>query len=249
MSYYNNFSHFYDLFTKNVNYKKRSAQIFGIFESFGKKPTLLLDFACGTGGFSVQFSKMGIDVIGVDRSEGMLSLAIEKNIGLKKPVLYLNQSGEELDLYGTVDGAICCLDSLNHITDFSDFKQCFSRISLFLEKDCLFIFDLNTVYKHREILSNNSFKMKKRGVECIWTNRLSDDRLTTEISLDFIYKNESGKKEMLSERFFERAYTDDEIGEALEQAGFVLEAVYGENTFSPPKENSQRNLYVARKVM
>ncbi len=243
MSYYNNFSPFYDLFTANVNYKKRARHIMKIFENFGKKPSLLLDFACGTGGFSIEFSKMGLDVIGVDRSEGMLAVAQDKNILLKRPVLYLNQSGEELDLYGTVDGAICCLDSLNHITDFSVLEECFKRISLFLEKDCLFIFDMNTEYKHKEVLANNCFKYRKNGVSCIWQNRLREDGLTVDIELEFSYKNE-----ISAESFSERAYTDEELGRLLKNSGFLLEAVYGENSFLPPKNKTERNLYVARKV-
>lgn len=249
MSSYNTFSYFYDRLTDDVDYRKRAALIIEVFKKWDKKPTLLLDLACGTGNFSVQFAKMGIDVIGVDRSEGMLSEAQKKNSGLKKPVLYLNQSGEELDLFGTVDGAVCCLDSLNHITDYESLKICISKVSLFLEPGCLFVFDVNTVYKHREILANNSFRIRRRGVDCLWTNRLLDDGVTVEVNLDFTYKiGLLGKKESASESFCERAYSETEIEAALQEAGFKIEAVYGENTMLPPSENSQRNLYVARKV-
>lgn len=249
MSSYNIFSHFYDKLTNNVDYKKRASYIIEIFEKFDKKPTLLLDFACGTGNFSTRFANMGIDVIGVDRSEGMLSVAQEKNYSLKNPVFYLNQSGEELDLFGTVDGAVCCLDSLNHITDYENFKKCISRISLFLEPQRLFVFDVNTLYKHREVLANNSFKIKRRGLECLWTNRLLEDNVTVEIGLDFTYKTGLfSKKEMADETFLERAYSHEEIELALTLAGFKIEAVYGENTMLPPTEKSERNFYVARKA-
>lgn len=249
MSYYNTFSYFYDRLTDDVDYKKRSKYIMELFERFDRKPTLMLDFACGTGNFSVQFAKMGIDVIGVDRSEGMLSIAQEKNAALKKPVLYLNQSGEELDLFGTVDGAVCCLDSINHITDYESLNKCFSNISLFLEPERLFIFDVNTLYKHQKVLANNSFKTVKRGVECLWSNRLLDDNVTVEINLDFTYKTGLfSKKETAGETFLERAYSHEQIENSLINAGFKIEAVYAENTFSPPKDNSQRNFYVARKV-
>ena len=219
-----------------------------IFKEKDKTPSLLLDFACGTGNFSVEFSKMGIDVIGVDMSEGMLCEARDKNEGLEKPVLYLCQKGSELDLYGTVDGAVSCLDSLSHITDYTEFKETLKKISLFLEPERLFVFDLNTPYKHREILGNSFYKTKKRGVSCLWSNRLKEDGLTVEITLDITYKTGLFKKETVTEIITERAYTDGEISAALSEAGFALEAVYGENTLLPPKENSERNIYVARKV-
>lgn len=248
MANYNNFSPFYDIFTYDVDYKKRADYIMGIFEKWGKKPSLLLDFACGTGNFSVQFAKMGIDVIGVDCSEGMLAVAMEKNSKLKNKVLYLNQQGSELDLFGTVDGAVCCLDSLNHITDREELQKTLSKISLFLEPECLFIFDMNTPYKHKEVLDGSSYRVKKKGVECVWNNKLQSDNVTVEINLNFTYKTGFLKKETVTETITEKAYTDQEISVMLELAGLKLEAVYGENTYFAPSDNSQRNVYIARKV-
>jgi SAM-dependent methyltransferase len=248
MSNYNNFSPFYDLFTYDVDYKGRAEHILRLFEKFDRKPTLLLDFACGTGNFSVQFAKKGIDVIGVDRSEGMLCEAQEKNMGLERPVMYLCQSGEELDLYGTVDGAVSCLDSLNHITDPAVLGETLKKVSLFLEPDRLFIFDVNTVYKHREVLGNNTFKMHKKGTECVWSNRLLEDGLTTEITIDFIYKTGLFKKEAVTEQFLERAYTEGELADLLGAAGLEILAIYGENTFEVPNEKTERNIYVTRKL-
>lgn len=248
MSNYNNFSPFYDIFTYDVDYKKRTAYILQIFEKFDKKPTLLLDFACGTGNFSTEFAKHGIDVIGVDMSEGMLCEAQAKNAELNKPVMYLCQKGAELDLYGTVDGAVSCLDSLNHITDYNEFKNTIAKISLFLEEGRLFVFDMNTLYKHQRVLANNAYKMHKKGVTCIWNNRLLADGVTVEISVDFTYKTGIFKKERVTEVFSERAYTDEEIKLALADAGLKLEAVFEENTFNPPGDKSQRNIYVTRKI-
>ena len=219
-----------------------------LFGKYDRLPSLLLDFACGTGNFSVRFAKKGIEVIGVDRSEGMLSVAREKNYALKTPVFYLKQSGEELDLYGTVDGAFCGLDSLNHITDYEALKKCIAKISLFLERDRLFIFDVNTVYKHKEILGNNTFRIKKRGVDCIWANRLLEDGVTVQISLNFKYKTGFFKTEEMGESFYERAYTEEELESALNEAGFRIEAIFGEDGKTKPALNSQRNIYVVRKV-
>ena len=247
MSVYNIFSHFYDVLTYDVNYKARAKHLINIFKEKDKIPSLLLDFACGTGSFSTEFAKMGIDVIGVDMSENMLAEAQQKNSKLKNPVLYLCQKGSDLDLYGTVDGAISCLDSLNHITDYEEFCNTLNKISLFLEKDRLFVFDLNTPYKHREVLAGKTFRIKRKGVDCVWSNRAIDEN-TIEINLNFSYKTGLFSKENISESFLERAYTEKEIETALEEVGFKIEAVYGENTYLPPRENSQRNIYVARKV-
>lgn len=247
MSNYNNFSHFYDLLTLDVNYKKRTQYLIDLFEKFKGKPTLLLDLACGTGNFSIEFAKKGIDVIGVDRSEGMLAIAQEKNKTLKKEVLYLCQNAEELDLYGTVDAAVCCLDSINHITDSETLLAVFKKVSLFLEPECLFIFDVNTLYKHEEILGNNSYKISKKGVNCIWTNKYNDLDKTIEIELDLSFKTSLFKREFVTEKIIEKAYTDEQLRELLLKAGFSVLAVYEEMTENAPTANSQRNIYVCKK--
>ena len=245
---YTVFAEFYDAFMKNADYKKRTDYAIKLFEKYDKKPTLLLDMACGTGEFTLQFIERGIDAIGVDMSEEMLMCAREKLLEKCVNPLLLCQKAEDLDLYGTVDGAISCLDSLNHITDYDEFCATLKKISLFLEKDRLFIFDLNTPYKHKQVLANSSFHIKRKGVDCLWTNCAIDD-FTVEITLNFSYKTGLFNRETISESFLERAYTEQEIENALKEAGFKLETVFGENTVLPPKHNSQRNIYVARKVI
>ena len=147
---YQEFAAVYDQLQTDVDYKARTEYLVKLFQKYDRLPTLLLDVACGTGGFSFAFAEKGVEVIGADPSPEMLGVAREKFMAAGKDVLLLCQSAEELDLYGTVDGAVCCLDSLNHIVDADELKRSVARISLFLEKDRLFIFDVNTMYKHKE---------------------------------------------------------------------------------------------------
>lgn len=244
---YNVFSLFYDSFTKDVKYHKRTEYILSLFQKFDRKPTLLLDLACGTGNFSVEFSKRNIDVIGVDISEDMLAVAHEKNELLSKPVMYICQPAEELELFGTVDGAVCMLDSLNHIVRYEDFKKAIARTALFLEPERLFIFDLNTPYKHQKILGNNSFSIRKGPMRCIWANTYFEENDTVKINLQFSKKIGLFKNELYTEEFFERTFSEDEINDALDNAGLELLAVYGENSFETPKPNSERNIYITRR--
>ena len=127
---YEAFASVYDVLMQDVDYKKRTEYLLKIFDRYDRKPTLLLDLACGTGSFAKEMLERGVDVIGVDASEEMLNIAREN---LPKCLL-LNQRAEELDLYGTVDGAVCCLDSVNHITCYKKLQKAFKRLSLFLEK-------------------------------------------------------------------------------------------------------------------
>ena len=247
MSSYSDFAFVYDGLMQDVDYKARTEYLLKLFKKYGKKPSLLLDLACGTGGFSNQMALKGIEVIGVDMSEEMLSVARENSYDLGTDVLYLCQKAEELDLYGTVDGAICCMDSLNHITDYDAFCKAIAKVSLFLEKDRLFIFDLNTPYKHREVLGNNTFVIDTDDVYCVWQNAYNDTDNTVEINLDF-FTPDSDAYYRTNENFCERAYTDSEIEKALKNAGLKTEAVYEEMTQNAPTDTTERVVYVTRKV-
>ena len=244
---YDNFSAVYDSLMYDADYKKRTAYLLKLFKKYGKKPSLLLDLACGTGNFSNEFSKNGIEVIGIDMSEDMLSVAREKSAEQGLEVLYLCQKAEELDLYGTVDGAVCCFDSLNHITDYRNFCNAIERVSLFLEKDCLFIFDLNTPHKHKCILADNVFVIENEDVYCVWANKYKEKNSVVDISLDF-FLEENGLYERFSEKFSERAYNSAEVESALQKAGLQVVAIFDDLTENPLKSDSERAIYVTRKV-
>ncbi len=244
---YNAFSAVYDSLTQDVNYKKRAQYIISLFKKHDRIPTLLLDMACGTGSFALEFANSGIEVIGVDMSADMLSVAASKADENQKNILLLCQKASELELYGTVDGAVCLLDSLNHITDYTELCQSIAKIAMFLEKDRLFIFDVNTEYKHSEILGDNTFIIEKEDVFCIWQNAYNKKKKITDITLDFFCRNGDGYSRF-TEKFSERAYSDRSIEKALQRAGLKTEAVYAENTTKKPTDKCQRKIYVARKV-
>ena len=161
-------------------------------------------------------------------------------------ILYLRQKMQSLDLYGTINTCVCTLDSINHLTKTEDVKKAFDKVGLFMDNDGLFVFDVNTVYKHREVLKDNTFVFENEKVFCVWQNSPRENDIV-DINLDF-FEEENGVYYRSSESFSERAYSDELIREMLESAGFKVEAVYGDLTFDKPKENEQRAIYVAKMV-
>lgn len=245
---YTAFAENYDLLMQDVNYKERTKYLLSIFEKYSKKPSLLLDLACGTGSFSNEFAKRDIQVIGVDLSPEMLNIAKEKSEKEKLDVLYLCQDASELDLYGTVDGAVCCMDSINHITDINVLQEAFEKVSLFLEPDCLFVFDVNTLYKHKEVLGNNTFVLEEDNLYCVWQNEYFEDEHSTEITLDF-FKREKDNIYNRCEQFIEeRAYSENELKLLLQNAGFSVEAIFDDMSFEPLSSTSERAIFVAKKI-
>ena len=245
---YENFAAVYDQLQGDVDYEARAEYLVGLFKKYDRLPTLLLDVACGTGGFSLPFAKKGIEVIGADPSPEMLDVAREKLAAAGVEALLLCQSAEELDLYGTVDGAVCCLDSLNHIIDGDELKRSIARIALFLEPERLFIFDVNTEYKHKNVLSGTTFAAETEDVFCVWQNSECDEDGIVDISLDFFRETEDGTYERTSEDFSERAYSPEFIEKCITEAGLETVAMLGDMSFDAPKKEEERVIYVTRRV-
>lgn len=250
MAGYGDFAYYYDMLTENVDYESRCEYICNLLAENGVGKGILLDLACGTGTMSMLLSDKGYDVIGVDASEDMLSVAQEKKMESGKDIMFLCQRMEELDLFGTINAAVCTLDSINHITDEETVKKVFSKVSLFMEDKGLFIFDVNTPYKHREVLGNNTFVYDMEDVYCVWQNSTDKNTLLTEVSLDIFEKDTEEEDDVYyrySEEFSERGYELSEIREWLQENKFEVLGVYEEMTTDEVRENTQRAVFVARK--
>lgn len=244
MSGYEDFSAVYDDLMTTVDYADGAARLLQLFEKYDRRPTLLLDLACGTGGFSFPLANAGIEVIGVDASESMLAVAEGKKQNAQNP-LFLCQPAQALDLFGTVDGAICMLDSLNHLTEYRDFSAALQKTALFLEPGRLFIFDLNTTYKHRKILNCNTFVQESETAFCVWQNEREGN--TVQVLLDIFAENQNGSYTRLCEDFSERAYTQREVAKALQKAGLQALDILDEDGGAPRKD-SARVIYITRKI-
>lgn len=245
MSHYGSFAAVYDLLTSEIDYRRRGEYFDDRILEYGGMRGILLDLGCGTGSLSEVMTRLGYDVIGVDNSEDMLMEAQEKRAETGSSITYLCQEMTELDLYGTVDAIVCALDTLNHLTDYKDFCDAIAKAALFLHPNGVFVFDLNTPYKHEKILADNAFLYDYDDVFCAWQNTLMED-LTVQMDLTIFVHNGDGAYSRTEECFAERAYSLEQVREALDHAGLALVGFYGEDSTEAPSEDAQRWVFVAR---
>ncbi|MEG2204261.1 MAG: class I SAM-dependent methyltransferase [Oscillospiraceae bacterium] len=245
MACYDAFAQCYDLFLDDVDYGGRAAYFDRIITERVGKRGLLLDLACGTGSLSIELSRLGYEVIGADGSEQMLCEAQRKAWDAGEKILYLHQQMEELDLYGTIDACVCALDSLNHLAGARALEQAIGRVSLFLAPGGVFVFDMNTPYKHQKILADHCFVYEKDQTVCVWQNKTKG--LCTRISLDFFREDKDGRYTRTEERFSERAYSIPTIERIVARCGLAMQAVYAADTFTAPGESDERVVFVACK--
>lgn len=249
MSSYTFLAECYDEFTQDVKYSRWADYLIGLFEKFGDADGThqVLDLACGTGSLSVILAERGYEVIGTDASEEMLAAAQEKAWEVSgTPPMFLHQRMEELDLYGTVDAAVCCLDSLNYLTSTAALELAFSRLRYFVRPGGLFIFDVNTDAKFRR-LDGQIFLRESEDYFCTWSAEYDIDARLCAFYYDIFKSFEGDLWERSQEEHTERAHSREEIKTALEKASFALEAVFGELSENSPTEDEQRIFFVARR--
>lgn len=239
---YGEFAYAYDALTFNVPYDEIAKYYTDIIRSLtdGKR---LLDMGCGTGNLTIRLAEAGFDVIGQDASEDMLACAAQKT----SDVFWICQSMTETETGEPVEVVVSTLDSVNHLDSANDIARCFQYAAENLCSGGVFVFDVNTVYKHREVLGNNTFVYDVDGVYCVWQNEYSQDSSTVSISLDLFFEEEDGAYSRGYEQFNEIALTNDEYQNLLRKAGFEVVMVYEYLTDKAPDENSEKLLIAARK--
>lgn len=244
---YGIFASVYDALTQNVDYKKIADRIDALFGEEIKKQGSLLDLGCGTGTLSFLLENKGFEVIGIDKSEDMLSEAFEKKYELNSDVLFLCQDLTKLDLFGTAASAVCVLDTVNHIESADKICEFFRRVSLFLEMGGLFLLDMNTPFKHSSVLADNTFVYDTENVYCVWQNSYDKSAKRTDIDLDFFIKDgENYFRE--SESFSEYEYSTADIISILEQNGFTVLKQFDGYSGENPHEKTERLLILAQKT-
>lgn len=246
MSSYDFLAGCYDRLTYDVDY---SAWADYIEKHFAKTPLpgrTVLDLACGTGSLTRELALRGYEMIGADQSPEMLAEAAEKNRGAA-PIepIFLCQSMEKLDLYGTIDACVCCLDSVNYVTDPKKLARAFQRVHLFLMPGGLFLFDVNTPEKLAG-LDGQVFLDETEDAYCVWRAEFSR-RICTYFMDIFRLDPSTGQWDRGEELHRERAYTVEELTTLLEGAGFVDVRTWGERKLRPPRPGEQRIFFTARK--
>ena len=246
MSAYETLAPVYDRLTADVDYAAWADYVERHFRRQKRPVRTVLDLACGTGTMSCILAGRGYELIGADASSDMLAVAEEKarTAAGVRPV-FLCQSMERLDLYGTVDACICLLDSVNYVTEPARLAKAFRRVWLFLEPGGLFLFDVDTPEKLRS-LDGQVFLDEDDDVFCLWRGAWSEKRRCCTLGMDlFLRQGETWRRTQEEHR--ERAYEPEKLETMLTEAGFVRIRRYGERKMRAPGPGEQRIFFTAQK--
>ncbi len=205
-----------------------------------------MELGCGTGSMTELLSQKGYDMIGVDNSEDMLEIAMDKRVDSGHDILYLLQDMREFELYGTVRAVISICDSMNYILEEEDLLQVFRLVNNYLDPGGYFIFDLNTIYKYEQI-GESTIAENLEEASFIWDNFYDAKTQINEYELAiFIPEGEEGLYRKYEEFHEQRGYDPEVIRRLLEEAGMRFVAAYDAFTRNPVRPDSERIYVIAR---
>ena len=161
-------------------------------------------------------------------------------------ILYLLEDMRELELYGSVRAVVSVCDSMNYILEEADLREVFSRVHEYLEEDGVFIFDLNTVYKYRDLLGETTIAENREEGSFIWENYFDEESAVNEYDLTLYIREDGETYRRFEEVHYQRAYDLKTIDRLLADAGMELTAAYDAFTKEPVRDDSERIYVVAR---
>lgn len=183
MEAYTSFAYVYDTFMDNVPYGEWARHIREKLCEHGVTDGIVLDLGCGTGTMTERLAGYGYDMIGVDNSEEMLELAMEKKTESGYDILYLLQNMRGFELYGTVRAVVSVCDSVNYITEPDELEEVFRLVNNYLDPKGIFLFDFNTVHKYRDVIGDSTIAEDRGVCSFIWDNRYYEKEQINEYDL------------------------------------------------------------------
>lgn len=272
MDAYSVFAQIYDECMDNVPYAQGAARIQELLTEHQIPDGLVADLGCGTGTMTELLAERGYDMIGIDSSSDMLEIAMDKRFHSGLDILYLQQSMQAFELYGTVRAIISYCDCVNYIIDSKELQEFFRLANNYLDPKGLLIFDFHTTHYYETVLGNSTFADSREDMSYIWNNyydsetaineyeldlfiRDTTDIDPTEVNTDIHVDNEITDTDIpeendelyrrYREEHIQRGYTLSQIRQFLEQAGLIFIDAFDDYTAKPATDTSSRIVVVA----
>lgn len=161
-------------------------------------------------------------------------------------ILYLQQDMRSFELYGTVRAVVSSCDALNYILEEEDLREIFRLVNNYLDPGGLFLFDMNTIYKYRDMLGETTICENREEGSFIWENYYDGESGINEYDLTLFIREEGGLYRKYEETHYQRGYELSGIKRLLEEAGLTFVAAYDAFTREPVRADSERICVLAR---
>lgn len=216
-----------------------------IREVLGEKslePELVLEMACGTGGLTEKLAR-DYKLHAFDLSDDMLSVCENKIRSKNLKLFKQNMAG--FSAPASYDAIFSVGDSLNYVTDVKDFEAAIKSSYNHLKEGGIFIFDLNTEYKFKNIPPVTVDEVE--DVLYIWENIYDEKEKLNTYGVNFFRNIKDNDYKRFYEEHLERAYDLSFVKNLLEKTGFKDIEVYDDYEFKEVSDETSRYTFITRR--
>lgn len=243
MKTYDVFLEYYDKIVRSINNPLVDEVEFLIedcIKEYKPETKTILETACGTWKVARELIKNKYKVTGLDISEKMLKKA-EKNLDKKSLVL---ADMTDFDLTKTFDAVLCNYNSICHLLKWEQWQGFFDMVNKHLEKDWLFVFDINTLYEFDSI--TNDFAQFYNFWEDTVCLEMKKKDWIYEWLVKIFKKSDDKKYDLIEEVVRENSFPINKIKKELKEKWFkfleMIDYHYGEVT-----AQSERVYFICKK--
>ena len=243
MGAYLEFARVYDEFMDNVDYNEWCSFAIKLLKKNGMENCNLVEIGCGTGSATMLFAKAGYSMTGIDISQEMLEIAMDKKND--EDIIYVLQDATELELPCKVPAMVSVGDSMNYITEYEDIVKVFKQVKKYLEEDGVFVFDLKT-RKYFSDIGDSVIAEDREDNSFIWENYYDPEEEINEYDLTIFVQEEGDTFHRFTETHLQRGYTVGQMRTLVEQAGLKILEIMDSDTGEAVTETSERVYIVAK---
>lgn len=228
----------YDLLMSAIPYEMWYEYYTLLLLSQGVEPKTVLDVCCGTGSVCEILTEHGYLMTGFDLSAAMIESANEKRVQKGLVIDYRVADAANFDFGTKFDAAFSFFDSLNYITSLEGLRNAMQCVANHLPAGASWVFDVNTAYAFEKEMFTQSDVRRNAPIKYDWLGNYDPSTRIIEVDMKFWRGDEE-----LHEVHIQRAHSDEEIREALRDAGFTDVRRYHSYTLDKPRKNSDRVHY------
>ncbi len=229
------YGHFYDATQGAAS----SSQYLHLLRKHHPTAKSLLEIACGTGAQLLPLSKY-YAVAGLDASGTMLRYARKKLPGVK----FFHQDMAGFKVPQTFDAIICPYDSMNHLLKFDNWVRTFRAAKRHLNGKGVFVFDVNTDYKFRQLIDGPA-AVHRFGGHYMIMKVVSAGGGVADFDVKIFEQRRKTSYHLHHEIIKERAFAHGRVLAALRR-NFNKVRAYDVEGWSRPKKYSRRLFYVCQ---
>jgi SAM-dependent methyltransferase len=230
----------YDYLLRHVDYQSWYEYLEKIMLVYCESHDMIIELGCGTGRFGAKFSNDNYTIFGIDRSHEMLKVAKTRSYHGFRVICSDMRS---FHLAKKADFIFSVHDTMNYFLNYSDLRKVLRSVKGIMHDKSVFMFDITTEYNINSNFDGKTKMCDVRGTLVEWGNSFDRDKRLVYSELSFLKKN--GTK--IIEHHVQRIYDESEILRVLMEEKFEVLDIFGDYTFSPPRDNTIMINFITRK--